>query len=224
LIFPYLDYVSLQTLPTNQIKDKDRLVAEILEFYQYARDAEVDLGLLDYGRPEAKKKRRLIDVVDLNLSNILVDVEEGTVRDWVIVDFEFFGNQNRARNEKHLAGIMELLGYRKSNLIVKNPLRHVVKRIPYLSRFARRMNKIPFYAIVDSEPGRGRPELVVLDGAWKHLMRALTYSWIGKASIEESIFGDDAALQESRLTLRVRKLRKKARRVVAKSPLGNWIH
>jgi len=224
LIFPYLDHVPLQTLPAKEIKDKDRLVAEILAFYQYARDAEVDLGLLDYRRYDRKEKRRLIDVVDLNLSNILVKLDQGVVRDWVFVDFESFGHDNRARNEKHLAGIMELLGHRKSDLIVKNPLQFVLKRLPYLSRFARRMNKIPFYAIVDSAPGRGRPEVAVLDSAWKHLLRTLAYSWFGKASIEESIFGDDAALRESRLTLRARKLRKKARRVVAKSPLGNWVH
>lgn len=225
MIFPYLSYVPLHALSANKIKDRDRFIAQILEFFRYAREVEVDLGLLDYPRNKNEPKRRLIDVVDLNLSNILVNLEEGIVRDWVIVDLEYVGNQTRARNEKHLAGIMEFFEYTKADLIIKNPFRVVLKQIPYLSRYARTMNRIPFSAIVDGEPGRGRPRVLVLESRWTHLFRALTYSWLGKASIEERVFGDDAALRQSRLTGIVKKLRKKvwkkARRFVAKSPLGN---
>jgi hypothetical protein len=76
------------------------------------------------------------------------------------------------------------------------------------------MNRIPLYAIVDSEPGQGRPRLLVLENQWMHLFRALAYSWQGRASIEERIFGADDALRQSRLREILRKVWKKARRVV----------
>lgn len=212
LIFPYLPYVPLHSLSVDRIKDKDSFIGQILQFFQYARERKIDLGLLDYCKNKHETKKNLIDVVDFNAANILVNLDEGIVRDWVIVDLEYVGNQNRARNEKHLAGIMELFGYRKVDLMLKNPLRVVLKQIPYLSRCARTMNRIPLYAIVDSEPGRGRPRLLVLENQWMHLFRALVYSWRGRASIEESIFGANASLRQSRLTGILRKLRKKVRK------------
>lgn len=214
LIFPYLPYVPLHILPVDRIRDKDCFVGQILQFFKYARETKIDLGLLNYCQTKCESNRHLIDVVDFNAANILVNLEDGIVRDWMIVDLEYVGNQNRARNEKHLAGIMELFGYRKVDLILKNPLRVVLKQVPYLSRCAQTMNRIPLYAIVDSEPGQGRPRLLVLENQWMHLFRALAYSWQGRASIEERIFGADDALRQSRLREILRKVWKKARRVV----------
>ncbi|MGH7230600.1 MAG: methyltransferase domain-containing protein, partial [Nitrospiraceae bacterium] len=133
LIFPYLPYVPLRALSLDALPNAERLIGEILEFFEYARETEVKMELLGHCESSGAKKTWLIDVVDLNVSNVLIGLEEGEVLDWSMVDFEYVGNQNRARNERNLAAIMEMFGYDKRNLIVKNPMRSVLKRTPYWS-------------------------------------------------------------------------------------------
>jgi hypothetical protein len=214
LIFPYLPYVPLRALSLDAIHNAERLIGEILEFFEYAREREVEMELLGHCQSSGAKKTRLIDVVDLNVSNVLIDLEEGEVLDWSIVDCEYVGNQNRARNEKNLAAIMEMFGYNKEKLIVKNPLRTVLKRTPYWSQLESVMDRIPLYTIVDGARGQGCPRVRVLENQSIHLLKSLIYCWRGGASIEEKIFSKAGVIKKGRFTRVLRKLRKKARRVV----------
>lgn len=106
LMFPYLRWQPLGAVELSQIRNADEVVAQIERFFREACTLRIDLRELDYRLECSPPPRRLIDVVDLHPHNFLVDVRDGEIVDWKVVDLEYAGNGRYRRNRAHLAWIL----------------------------------------------------------------------------------------------------------------------
>ena len=104
LIFPFLDWDPLDTIKFNNIINKDEFLKELDEFFAYTENKKISLGILDFDN-EYEKERRLIDIVDLHAHNFLIKVEENIIKDWRVIDFEYYSNNNYQRNMIHKQNI-----------------------------------------------------------------------------------------------------------------------
>jgi hypothetical protein len=109
LIFPYLsEWKCLGEVNFQKINNKVVFLQDIEAFFKYAQDTKIDTGLLDISDTSKHIKstyKRLIDLVDLHQNNFLVKISGRTIVEWVVIDMEYYSNDNEDRNISHLKKI-----------------------------------------------------------------------------------------------------------------------
>ena len=108
LIFPFLDWENLDEVDFYAITNKDNLLQQINEFFAYLENTSISLGIFDFEN-DYKKRRKLIDIIDLHPHNFLIKVEENHVIDWKVIDFEYYSNNNYQRNIINKHNIIKLI-------------------------------------------------------------------------------------------------------------------
>jgi hypothetical protein len=117
LIFPYLqNWKHLENIDFQYIVNRKEFMNNLIEFYSYASSKEIKTGVLDIEPGQEKKTRKLIDIVDLHINNFMLFVEGGLVKKWIVIDFEYFSNNNRDRNYQHLENIRNYIAGRSKLL------------------------------------------------------------------------------------------------------------
>jgi hypothetical protein len=112
LIFPYLEgWRHLDEINFRKIKNRDKVLFEIISFFLSAESMEIDLGILDFEPDNKNHTRKLINIIDLHMHNFLIYQEKNIVKEWCLIDLEYFGNNNRARNLSHLRNIVRTFCY-----------------------------------------------------------------------------------------------------------------
>ncbi|MGI9473647.1 MAG: hypothetical protein ACR2NZ_19040, partial [Rubripirellula sp.] len=101
LVYPYLRGQSLSSTSLNQVSGLNELANGLFDFLVYAEQQSIELGDLEYSRFK-QADRKLIDLIDVHPGNVLAEIEEGAIKDWKVIDFEYYSNSNAFRNWKHL--------------------------------------------------------------------------------------------------------------------------
>jgi len=215
LIFPYIPYCPLHSLVGQEIENPDELIAEILAFFQYAREKKVELGLLDFDMTGQHQSHKLIDVVDFHAANFLVGLHNNSrsVHGWAVVDMEYYSNYNRIRNEKHLRKILLTLGLSERDIRTKNPLVKLSRKMPKSFKLKKLIDKYLYSAIVDEEPGAAKPIAKFLESPFEHLLNNIRYSRRQSAQVEVRMFDRKTAPPNNLLTKMSKKFRKIKRRL-----------
>lgn len=108
LIFPFLVWENLDEVDFYAITNKDNLLQQINEFFAYLENTSISLGIFDFEN-DYKKRRKLIDIIDLHPHNFLIKVEENHVIDWKVINFEYYSNNNYQRNIINKHNIIKLI-------------------------------------------------------------------------------------------------------------------
>ena len=110
LAYPYLDgFSTLGSIDWSGIKGSGLLAKQLFDAFERLSTITVDLKQLDPTNPANSKPRLIMDLIDLHENNIMVNVVGGEIKDWRLIDFEFYRTSNRLRNARHLRFILETL-------------------------------------------------------------------------------------------------------------------
>ena len=97
LLFPYLQWQNLDEVDFSRIKNINIFKKEIDEFFNYVNNTYIDMDVLDFEN-SLGKKRKLIDVVDFHAHNFCINVQNDFIKNWAVLDFEYYSNNNCERN------------------------------------------------------------------------------------------------------------------------------
>lgn len=125
LIYPYIKLKKISEIDIRVNKNKINLINQLLDLFEYAYNVRINMGNLDLNPHSHKKLRRLIDIIDINQSNILIkEIDNNMCEIGAIVDLEYFCNHNKARNSLNFSKIIL-----KSNIFTGRNIKFLIKAL-----------------------------------------------------------------------------------------------
>ena len=107
LIFDFYDWKKVSQMKFSSISNKKQFKSELEEFFNFSKKKTINMGDLDLlKKPE---QRTLFNLVDFNISNIIVNVKDNKIIDWLFLDFENCSVSNSSRNCENMKKIFKLI-------------------------------------------------------------------------------------------------------------------
>lgn len=104
LVFPFYNWPKITQIKFSKILNKNVFKKELTNFFAFSRRKIINIGNL-----KKAVDILLIDLVDFNVSNIIVNVIDNKVIDWKFLDFEDTHKFSKSRNTCNIRRILKMV-------------------------------------------------------------------------------------------------------------------
>lgn len=109
LIFSFKPWEKLGNVDFLNVGNKKQFEKEIILFFKDIKTIFINTDFFDIEPKIFKQRRSLYKIVDFHPNNFLLQIENNNIKNWTVVDMEYFSNNNTLRNKMHLKSILKQL-------------------------------------------------------------------------------------------------------------------